>query len=95
MSKDAVAHAIVRARKTFEPPPGLNVDTSRIRSHSGRHRMINDLKASGVSTEVGMMHSRIKSHKVYEAYGRMSDEQVGQALNGNKSLKKTLKKIYK
>lgn len=95
MTKDVVAHAIVRARKSFVTPPGLSVDTNRIRSHSGRHRMINDMKSSQISVEVGMIHSRIKSHKVYQAYGRMSDEQVGHALNSNQSLKKTFKQIYR
>ena len=57
--------------------------------------MINDLKASGISTEAGLSQARIRHHKTYQAYGKMSEEQVGRALNSNRSLKRTLSKIYK
>lgn len=93
LSKDVVAHAIGRARRTFSPPGGY-MDVSKIRSHSGRHRMINDLKAAGISTEVGMAHARIKHRKTYDSYGIMSQEQIGFALNSNKALKKRMNKLY-
>ena len=59
-TKDVVSHAIVCARKTFQAE---RIDRSRIRPHSGRHRMIQDMKVSGVADHVGMAHARIKCVK--------------------------------
>ena len=44
-TKDAVCHMIVKARKSFDVP---GVDAQRVRSHSGRHTFINDLKRSEI-----------------------------------------------
>ncbi|OLQ03028.1 hypothetical protein AK812_SmicGene14072 [Symbiodinium microadriaticum] len=91
-TKDVVSHAIVRARKTFQAE---HIDRSRIRSHSGRHRMIQDMKASGVADHVGMAHARIKSVKTYQSYGQLEDAQTAKALESNRKLKATVKQIYK
>ena len=91
MTKDVVSHAIVRARKTFE---AQHIDRSRIRSHSGRHRMIQDLKASGVADHVGMAHARTKCVKTYQLYGQLEDTQTAKALESNRKLKATVKQIY-
>ena len=65
MEKDAVCHALVKATKTFTP--SLNesamLDVRRIRSHSGRHRMINDLKACGCPSDAAIVYARIKDKK--------------------------------
>ena len=94
-TKDLVSHAITRARKSFQPTikDGL-VHPETIRSHSGRHRMVNDLKNAGVSMEVGMAYARIRDKKTYSNYGRLVEDQVGAALEGNAVLKKTLKNLY-
>lgn len=61
MKKDAVCHSIVKARKSFE---GDIDDPTKVRSHSGRHRMINDLKTSSVPPDAGMMFARIRDKKL-------------------------------
>ena len=45
-NKDTVAKAIRRVAIGFKPKPDSGVQVSKIRSHSGRHRAINDLKAA-------------------------------------------------
>ena len=92
MSKDVVAHAIVKARRAFNLP---GVNTEAIRSHSGRHRFINDMKVSNVPSEVGMVQARIKDHKTYQAYGRLNEDQVARTLDRNRSLKRTMDSAYR
>ena len=94
-NKDVISHAIVKSRKTFQTTPdqGL-VHPETIRSHSGRHRMVNDMKNAGVSMEVGMAFSLIKDKKTYLNYGRLVEDQVGAALENNPVLRKTLKSLY-
>ena len=94
-NKDVISHAIVKSRKTFQTTPdqGL-VHPETIRSHSSRHRMVNDMKNAGVSMEVGMAFSRIKDKKTYLNYGRLVEDQVGAALENNPVLRKTLKSLY-
>ena len=96
MTKDIVCHNIVRARKTFRPSSSLAamLDTSKIRSHSARHRRINDFKSSGCSPEVAMVYARIKHKKTFDAYGRLDQAQSGKALQQNKVLQKMLKSLY-
>ena len=92
MTKDIVSHAIVRARQTFEAP---GVDVTRIRSHSGRHRSIADLKSANVPPAIGMAHARIQTTKVYDLYGQLQESETARALEANRKLKATFKKIYK
>ena len=96
VQKDTVCHAIVKARKSFVAPINLAtmLEPNRIRSHSGRHRMINDLKNNGIPCEAGMTYARIKDKKTYDNYGKMDQEQSGRVLNQNKGLKRTLKAMY-
>jgi len=56
--------------------------------------MVNDLKNSGVSMEVGMAYARIRDKKTYAGYGRLVEDQVGAALESNAVLKKTLRNLY-
>ena len=58
--KGTVCKAISHLRHTFWPPKGMHVTAELIRSHSGRHRMINGMKRAIVAEEVGMMYARIK-----------------------------------
>ena len=61
-TKDAMAKALRTSRKSFVPPAGGgNIQISKIRSHSARHRCINDLKQSRTSTSTAMRFSRITS----------------------------------
>lgn len=57
--KDTACKAVSRVRKNFKVPEHLHVNRSLIRTHSGRHRMINDCKRSAVPDEVGMHFARI------------------------------------
>ena len=94
-TKDSVCHAVVKARKTFTPPAGCSLpDKSLVRSHSARHRKINDMKASGAAPDEGMTFARIKHRKTYDRYGKMTQTQAGEALQRNKKLQKTLKALY-
>ena len=79
-----MSRAIRKARSSFVPPAGHNVKIGQIRSHSARHRCINDLKGSGVAVEVGKKFARIASDKVYNSYGKLTEEQAKEQLAGNK-----------
>ena len=97
MSKDRACHAIARARTSFCPRrqgPGPLLSTQSIRSHTGRHRMINDMKKCNISADAGMVFARIKHKRTYDLYGRMDQVQTGKVLNANKGLKRTLKEVY-
>lgn len=95
ISKDVVCHNICQARKTFSPPSSAGVpNVGQVRSHSARHRKINDIKAAGVSPEAGVTFARIKHKKTWDGYGRLDQIQAGDALQRNKKLQKTLKTLY-
>ncbi|CAK9016090.1 unnamed protein product [Durusdinium trenchii] len=83
-------------RKSFKPPAGCSLgdDVRQVRSHSARHRKINDMKASSASPEEGMTFARIKRKKTYDRYGKISQHQAGEALQRNKKLQKALKSLY-
>lgn len=57
MNKNTVCKAIDRIRSSFDPP--MTIQTKTIRSHSGRHRMVNDLKRCGVPEGTAMHFARI------------------------------------
>ena len=86
--------AIRRARASYVPPHGTQVKIKQIRSHSARHRCINDLKTSGVPSAIGKVFSRIASQKVYDGYGRVSEAQASEALAGNKKVQDLWSSIY-
>ena len=89
IKKDVVCHAIQQARKSFRV-----MDSHKIRSHSGRHSMINALKTDNVPADAGMAFARISHKRTYDLYGQMNPLQAGQTLNSNKRLKKSLKAVY-
>ncbi len=89
IKKDVVCHAIQKARKSFRV-----MDSHKIRSHSGRHSMINTLKSDNVPADAGMAFARISHKRTYDLYGQLNQLQAGQTLNSNKRLKKTLKSVY-
>ena len=66
----------------------------QIRSHSARHRCINDLKTSGVPSAVGKVFSRIASQKVYDDYGRVSELQANEALARNTQVQDLWSSMY-
>ena len=63
-SKNTVCKAVQRLRKTFQLPKSAWVDVAKIRSHTGRHRMVNDLKIAGVPDEVAMLYARISDSRL-------------------------------
>ena len=85
VKKDIVCHAIKKLRESF-PVHG----SEKIRSHSGRHSMINMLKKHNVPADVGMSFARISHKRTYDLYGQLNQLQAGQALNANKGLKRSL-----
>lgn len=88
-SKDTACKAVSRLRKTFHEP----VESS-IRTHSGRHRMVNDLKSAGIPDEVGMAFARIKDRKTYEGYGKFSEDQKHTVIKKNKALRDTVASLF-
>lgn len=95
IKKDVVCHNISKAKKTFSPPASCRIqDVQLVRSHSARHRKINDLKNSGVAPDAGMTFARIKHKKTWDLYGKLDQTQAGDALQRNKKLQKTLKALY-
>ena len=93
--KDTICKRISVLRKSFKPPQKLVVDQGKIRSHSGRHRMINDMKSAEVAEEVAMKFARIKDRRTFLGYGELTDEQAGRTLQSNQRLRTSLKRIYK
>ncbi len=91
MTKDTVARAIARARRTFTPGPGVDVDVGRIRSHSARHRFFNDSKLSGVSREAAMTYGLLKDVQTYEeTYGKLSMKQAAKVLGDSPSFRRNV-----
>ena len=77
ITKDTVSKAIIRARKTFKTTR-VDVRTSSIRSHSFRHRWINDAKNANLPKEVAMKYCLIRSDDTYmKVYGKPTMEQAG------------------
>ena len=93
-TKDTVARAIRIARQTFNVPHIPEVQPNRIRSHSGRHRCINDMKQHNVEREVGKKFARITDDGVYEKYGKLSAAQAGKKLRQNTELQTFWKLMY-
>ena len=92
--KDTACKAVARLRKTFKPPKSAFVEAEKIRTHSGRHRMINDLKESNISQQVAMKFARISDVRTFLGYGELTEEQVGRALEHNGNLRAKLQKVY-
>ena len=94
INKNTVCRAISRIRSSFEPPKNLFVQPKTIRSHSGRHRMVNDLKRCGVADGTAMHFARIVGRRTFLGYGALDDTQAGQMLGNNAKLNKTMSEIY-
>ena len=93
-TKDTACKAVSRLRQTFSPRCKDQPITKKIRTHSARHRMVNDLKAANIPDDVAMRMARIKDHRTYSKYGQLSDQQVGKVLDDSAKLRKTLQDIY-
>jgi hypothetical protein len=84
--KDVVARAFRDAQKTFRIEHIPDVDPNRIRSHSGRHGCINDMKHYNVERDVGNKYACISDDRVYQNYGRLSAQAAGKKLKPNPEL---------
>ncbi|CAE7031475.1 unnamed protein product [Symbiodinium sp. CCMP2592] len=93
-SKDTVTKSIGRLRLTFAPPAEVFVEAEKIRSHSGRHRAINDMKNANISQHVAMKFARISDVRTFLGYGELTDEQTGASLEKSVPLKSILQKMY-
>ena len=58
-NKNTVCKAVGRIRTSFEAPKHLWVQNKTIRTHSGRHRMVNGMKRCGVADGTAMHYARI------------------------------------
>ena len=76
------------------PPHAACVKVSKIRSHSARHRCINDLKSQNVPAEVGKYFARIASEKVWGNYGRLTAEQAADGLSKNAQLQELWQALW-
>lgn len=94
INKNTVCRAISRIRSSFDPPKSLFVQPKSIRSHSGRHRMVNDMKRCGVPDGTAMHFARIVDRRTFLGYGALDDTQAGQMLGNNSKLNKTMSEIY-
>jgi hypothetical protein len=92
--QDTAAAAIRRARKNFVPPDVTAVKVSQIRSHSARHRCINDMKSQNVPQEVGKTFARIASTKVWANYGKLTEEQAAKSWGQNVKLQELWQSIW-
>ena len=93
-SQDSASAAIRRARASFVPPAGTDVQIGKIRSHSSRQRAINDLKVSGVSAPVGKRFARIASDRVWDGYGQLTTDQVEAGLKRSSAFQELQCEIY-
>ena len=91
-TKDTISRAIARARSSFSVNGQPFHERQRIRSHSARHRMIQDLKLSMVGEEAGMFFAAIRSKDVYREYGALAEDQCRKILRTSKSLCSCVKK---
>ena len=90
-----MAKALRTSRQSFVPPVGGGtIRISKIRSHSARHRCINDLKQSRTSTATAMRFSRITSSQVFSGYGQQSEDQIQEALLADDGLQQLWLDIY-
>ena len=93
-TKDTVSKSICRLRQTFAPPKDVFIEAEKIRSHSGRHRAINDMKNANISQHVAMKFARICDVRTFLGYGELTDEQTGASLEKSVPLKNVLQKMY-
>ncbi|CAE7041219.1 unnamed protein product [Symbiodinium natans] len=82
-TKDSVAKQIAKLRKNIT---NATIKKEKVRSHSARHRSINDMKAAGIDHEVGKQYARIRDDGVWAGYGRLSAFQAGTAMHNNHAL---------
>ena len=92
--KNSACKAVQRARACFQPAKALFVETEKIRTHSGRHRMINDMKDAQVAQETAMKFARITDVRTFMGYGALTDEQAACGLNDNTKLMLSLGTTY-
>ena len=58
-NKDTACKAVSRLRESFNAGRGKFLNNKLIRTHSGRHRMINDCKSAELADDVAMHFARI------------------------------------
>ena len=63
INKDTVCKAVSRLRDSFQVPKSYHIQTTSIRSHSGRHRMVNDMRCCGVPDATATHYARIKDQR--------------------------------
>ena len=94
-NKDSACAAVSRLRKSFKPPKGAFVQTELIRTHTGRHSMINQMKDAGIPQATAMTFARIADTRTYLGYGCLTHEQAGLVLDSSQALQKKLDTVYR
>ena len=80
LNKDVVSHIIVKVRKSFLKKNPSYKKEKTIRSHSGRRHAISSYASGGLSPDVGMIWSQIKSFRIYQKYIDCEPEQVARQM---------------
>ena len=88
-NKDSVSKAIARLRQTF-----VCHTQQTVRSHSGRHTMINLLKHAGLPDTVAKFYARIKDQKTFESYGMCTETQATKTLQTSKAVQRLFADAY-
>ena len=89
-NKDSVSKALSRARSTFTSSDLTKTEVKRVRSQTGRHRFINDCKASNMPDRAVMIYVRISDKGTYDGYGTPTPTQAGAILQASKRLRRTM-----
>ena len=76
------------------PEEAGQVRIDRVRSHSARHRCVNDLKVCGVERIIGKAFAQIQSDRVYDHYGHVTPDQIAAGLAGNRAVQDLWKALY-
>ena len=84
-NKNTVCKLVSRLRAGF-----LHVTDKPVRSHSGRHSMVNMLRQSGIPDSVAMFYARINDKKTFDKYGCVTDTQAYDILKRSKAFGKLL-----
>ena len=70
------------------------VTQQTVRSHSGRHTMINLLKHAGLPDTVAKFYARIKDQKTFESYGMCTETQATKTLQTSKAVQRLFADAY-
>ena len=94
--KDTACKAIIRIRRSFiaADSTGRAVPTYSIRTHSGRHHKINQMKRNSVPQEAAGKYAAIENEQVYARYGKLTAHQAGSIVAANRGVELAVQSSY-